>query len=291
MSEEAKPNVSKEILDRLKSLDNLPHFPEALIKLEKAISDDEDLQIDQIADLVAQDPRMVAGLIELSNSVKYYMGEQVHDISEAITRIGLTDVRNLAHAINFQTSFKRKPPFSDAHYLKHALLSALVAQELAKKLSLDAGIAFLSSLMRDIGIYLLAIDNRDKYLEVIKMTGYDISKLPLAENKVFGTYHPLMSARLLQQWNFPVEVIMGVAFHHAPSKVDEKYQDFAYLTYLAEQGVFRLGFDNGVADITDEERDEPCQSVKDALAYFDLSLEEYDEQIKKALEHSESLGM
>lgn len=272
-------------------MDNLPHFPEALIKLERAIANDENLQIEDVAEFVAQDPRMVAGLIELANSARYSMGTQIHDLSEAIMRIGLRDVRNLAHAINFQTSFKRKPPFSDAHYLKHALLSALVAQELAQGLKLDPSLAFLCSLMRDIGIYLLAMDDRDKYLEVIKKTDYDISKLPLAENDVFGTYHPLMGARLLQQWNFPVEVIMGVAFHHNPEKVDKKYQPYAYLTYLAELGVFRLGFDNGVADITDDEREHPSESVMKALAYFELPLNQYDELSQKALLISDSMGV
>lgn len=291
MSDETKPNVSKEILERLKSLDNLPHFPEALIKLDRAIATDENIQIEGVADLVAQDPRMVAGLIELANSAKYSMGTKVHDLSDAITKIGFRDVRNLAFAINFQASIKRKPPFSDVHYLKHALLSALVAQELAQKLKLDTGVAFLSSLMRDIGIYLLAMDDREKYLEVIKTTDYDISKLPIAENEVFGTYHPLMGARLLQQWKFPVEVIMGIAFHHNPEKADKKFQPYAYLTYLAEQGVFRLGFDNGVADITDDEREEPNQSVMKALAYFDMSLNEYDALLNKALEHSDSMGL
>ncbi|BCN93779.1 hypothetical protein THMIRHAM_15640 [Thiomicrorhabdus immobilis] len=290
MSNVATPNPSKEILERLKSLDALPHFPEALMKLERAIASDSNISVDDIVSLVAQDPRMVTRLIELANSARYSMGNKVTALSDAIVLIGYQEVRLMAHAINYQSTVKRKPPFSDKHFLKHAFLSGLVAQNLAKFLKLDSGEAFLASLLRDIGIYLLATEDRDKYLEVIKLTDYDISKLPMAENKIFNTYHPLMSARLLQQWGFPVEVVMGVAFHHNPGKADDAFKPIAHLTFLSEQGVFRLGFDNGIADINDEDREEPSALLLKSLDYFKLPLEKYDELLQVALNDAEAMN-
>lgn len=291
MSEEVKPNISKEIMDRLKSLDELPHFPDALIRLEKAISEDEYLPMDNIVQLIAQDPRLVAGLIQMANSAKYMTGQEVTDLAEAVTVIGLKEMRLVAHLIHYQVSFRRKPPFSDAHFLRHGFISALIAQKMATFLNLDAGEAFLAGLMRDIGIYLLATENREKYLEVIKLTDFDISKLPQAENKVFGTYHAVMSARLLQQWNFSKETIIGVAFHHNPEKAEASLQPYAYITYLAEQAVFRLGLDNGLADITDEERENPSPKLLNALAYFKLPIEKYDEFAHQSQQEAEKMGL
>lgn len=291
MSEEVKPNISKEIMDRLKSLDELPHFPDALIRLEKAISEDEYLPMDNIVQLIAQDPRLVAGLIQMANSAKYMTGQEVTDLAEAVTVIGLKEMRMVAHLIHYQVSFKRKPPFSDTHFLRHGFISALIAQKMATFLNLDAGEAFLAGLMRDIGIYLLATENREKYLEVIKLTDFDISKLPQAENKVFGTYHAVMSARLLQQWNFSKEIIIGVAFHHNPEKAEASLQPYAYITYLAEQAVFRLGLDNGLADITDEERENPSPKLLNALAYFNLPIEKYDEFAHQSQLEAEKMGL
>lgn len=290
MSEAAKPNVSKGILDRLKALDDLPHFPDALVKLEQAIASDT-AEIGSIVQLIAQDPRLAAGLIGVVNTAKYTTGMPISDLSAAIVRIGIKDVRVMAHAINYKSSFKSKPPFSEKHFMKHAMLSAVVAQALAKSLHVNAGEAFLCGLMRDIGIYLLAVESREKYLEVIKLAGYDIAKLSMAENKVFGTYHALMSARLLQQWKFPKEIIMGVAFHHTPDKADANYQAFAYLTFLAEQGVFRLGYENGIADLNDIDREEPSEQLLNALEYFGLSLESYDELLHAAMEDAEKMGI
>lgn len=282
MGDVVRENVSVSILERLKELDNLPHFPGTLLKLDREIANNSDITMEEVVDMVAQDPRLVAGLIKLANCAKYRVGKPVTDLATAVTSIGFKQLGQLAYAIHFQEAFKRKTPFSDAHYLKHALASAFLAKELALSLGREPGMAFLAGLMRDIGIYLLAIDDREKYLEVIKLTKYDIKRLPAAENKLFGTYHALISARLLQDWKFPNAVIIGVAFHHAPEKANEPYRDYAFLTCLAEYGVFRLGYENGIADISDEDIQSPPKEVMAALQFFDLKIETFDELISKA---------
>lgn len=291
MQESKNTNVSVEILERLKALDNLPHFPETLLKIDREIANNPDVTTEEIVDMVAQDSRLVAGLIKLANSAKYSFGQEIHDLNEAVVRIGFKELANLAYAIHYQSSINRKPPFSDKHYLKHSLMSAFLAEDLAKKLKLDSGAAFLAALMRDIGVYLLALDDREKYLEVIKLTGYDIARLPAAENKVYGTYHALMSARLLQDWKFPSEVIIAVAFHHTPEKAPENMRAYAHLTYLAEYGVFRLGYENGIADISDEERENPSAHTLNSLAFFNMTLEQFDEFIEKSAAEMDSIDL
>ncbi len=286
-----KSNVSKVILERLQTLEDLPHFPDALMKLERVLSTDKNIKVEDIVQLVAQDPRLVAGLIGVVNTAAYTTGKHISDLAEAISRVGLKDVRLMAHAINFKESFKRKPPFSGVHFLKHALVSAFIAQTLAKKLHLNEGDAFLCGLMRDIGIYLLAVEDREGYLRVIKLANFDIAKLIDAEVKVFGTQHAMMSARLLQQWEFPQEIIMGIAHHHSPEKAPPEFQSYAYLTYLAEQAVFRLSIDNGIADLSDEDQVTPSPRLLSALAYFGLTLESYDEMIHSAHDEVVKVGL
>jgi len=287
----SKPNVSKVILERLKTLDDLPHFPDALVKLERSLSSNDNVQVEEMVQLIAQDPRLAAGLIGVVNTAKYTTGTQISDLSEAIMRVGINDVRVMAHAINYKSSFKSKPPFSEKLYLQHALLSAFVAQSLARSLHINVGEAFLCGLMHDIGIYLLAVEDREGYLKVIELAGEDVSKLIAAENQVFGTQHAMMSARLLQQWKFPQDVIMGVVHHHAPEKADGQFQAYAYLTYLSEQAVFRLGVANGVTDLSPEDREQPSEALFSALEYFGLALETFDELIQEAHEQAKNSGM
>lgn len=286
-----KPNVSKAIIDRLKALDDLPHFPEALMQLEKLLASGEVVHMDQVAQVIAKDPRLAAGLIGVVNTAKYSVGTNITDLPEAMMRIGLQDVRLMAHAINYKSSFKSKPPFSEKHFMKHALLAAFLAQGLAKVLHVNAGEAFLCGLMHDIGIYLLAIEDRDKYLQVMALIDFDIAQLPAKEHEVFGTHHALMSARLLQQWKFPKQIIMGVAGHHTPEKAVDEAKAYAFITFLAEQGCFLLGVGNGVADLNDEYHQRPSESMERALEFFSISYDKYRDVIQETFEATQSNGM
>lgn len=287
----AKKNVSQSILDRLKTLDDLPHFPNALFKLERVLAAKDLPDLDEVVQMVAQDPRLTAGIIGIVNTAKYSSGQKTTDLAEAIMRIGIKDIRVMAHAINYQASFKTKPPFSEKLFLKHALLSAFIAQNLAKAVHLSTGEAFLCGLMRDIGIYLLAVEDRERYQQVITLSYGDNIRLPAAETQFYDTQHPIMSARLLQQWKFPHEVIMGVANHHTPEKSPEAFQAYAYLTYLSEYGGFKLGFENGIAGLPAAYAEFPPERFISALEYFGLAEEVYDEILEQTLADFEDMGM
>jgi len=84
---------------------------------------------------------------------------------------------------------------------------------------------------------------------------------------------------------------MGVVHHHNPSKADEKFQAYAYLTYLSEQAVFRLGVENGIASLSEIDCEEPSETLLGALEYFGLALETFDELIQTAQEQADSVGM
>lgn len=279
--------ISKEMVEHLAELGDLPRMPQALMQLEKMLADDSNHDVADIVKIITLDARLTAGIIFMSNTAKYSLGEPVTDLNEAVIRIGLDDVRLLAHTISYKETFHRKPPFSIDLFMKHGVMSAFVAQKLSAEMKLDSSNAFLAGLMRDLGVYLLSLESRDKYQEVLKLIDYDITALPVMENKTYGTYHALMSARLLQLWKFPSEVVMGVAYHHVPDKAREEFQPYAYLTYLAEMGVFRLGHDNGIGEVPQGYWELDESKFKGALKFFDMSLEEFDEQLKLAEEDYE----
>lgn len=287
MSEAPKANVSKVILQRLKMLDDLPHFPAALMKLEQMLSSSEDVHLSEVAALVAQDPRLTAGIIGVVNSARYSPGYEITNIEEAVQRLGTKDIRMMAHAINYQSAIKTKPPFSQKEFMRHSMKSAFIAQVLGKAFHFDQGEAFLCGLMHDIGLYLLATEDREKYKSVMETTHQDVERLVPSEQKFFGTHHAVMGARLLQQWRFPKDIIMGVAGHHAPEKVDEDYQNYAYLTFLAEQGAYYGGATNGVVTSAEE----TSEQVLEALEYFGINEHYYHELILDAEALSEQAGL
>lgn len=276
--------VSKEIVERLAELGDLPRMPQALMELEKMLVEDSPYEVEDIVKVITLDARLTAGIIFMANTAKYSLGETINDLAEAVIRIGLNDIRLLAHTIAYRETFKRKPPFSSDLFMRHGVIAAFVGEQLSTEVGLNSSNGFLCGLMRDLGIYLLALESREKYQQVLKAIDYDMTVLPVHENQAYGTYHALMSARLLQLWKFPNEVVMGVAYHHIPDKSREEFQAYAYLTYLSEMGVFRLGFDNGIGEIPAEYWLNPKAKFLSALQFFNLTVEEFDSVLQKAFE-------
>jgi len=284
-----KQAVSNVVLERLKSLDDLPHFPSALANLEKLLSQADIPDIDKVSQIIIQDPRLTAGLIGVANTAKYAAGNKVTELNDAISIIGLKDIRTMAHAINYKSAFKSKPPFSERQFLKHALLSAFIAQDLAKSVHINPGEAFLAGLMKDIGIYLLAIESRDKYQQVMDSTGGNYDRLIMAESSVFSTVHPVLSARLLKQWKFSNDVVMGVANHHSTEKSQTPFQAYAYLVFLSEYAAMKLGEGNGVAGFAEDHED--SEIFFQALEYFGLATEVFDDLIEHTHLAFEEMGI
>lgn len=288
MAENQKTNVSKSILERLHALDNLPHFPAALVKLEKLLAADQKVALEEVVGLISQDPRLSAGVIGIVNSARYSPGFEISSIEDAVNRIGVSDVRLMAHTINYKSSIAVKPPFSQKEFMQHSMVAAYVAQLIARQVHMNQSEAFLAGLMHDIGIYLLATENREQYKEVIRLAKGELSRLVLAEKKVFGATHTVVGARLLKQWKFPNDVVMGVAGHHLPENVDEAFQAHASLTHLAEMGAFISLVPNGVVSF---EAFELPSSTMFALEVLNLSEADFRDIAAEALQIAMDTGV
>ena len=70
----------------------LPTLPAVALKVRKA-ADDPDINLNQMGDVIGQDPSLSARMIKIANSA--YMGRavKVTSISQAVTRIGLRQIK------------------------------------------------------------------------------------------------------------------------------------------------------------------------------------------------------
>ena len=75
----------------------LPTLPAIALKVRKA-ADDPDINLNAMGDVIGQDPSLSARMIKIANSA--YMGRSVKvtSISQAVTRIGLRQIKNISTA-------------------------------------------------------------------------------------------------------------------------------------------------------------------------------------------------
>ncbi|OUR60526.1 histidine kinase [Colwellia sp. 39_35_sub15_T18] len=82
----------------------LPTLPEVALKVRQA-ADDSDINLGQMADIIAQDPALSLGMIKVSNSALLGRSVKVETVSQAVTRIGLRQIKSIATAMALEQVF------------------------------------------------------------------------------------------------------------------------------------------------------------------------------------------
>ena len=82
----------------------LPTLPEVALKVRQA-ADDSDINLGQMADIIAQDPALSIGMIKVSNSALLGRSVKVETVSQAVTRIGLRQIKSIATAMAVEQVF------------------------------------------------------------------------------------------------------------------------------------------------------------------------------------------
>ncbi len=285
-------NVSKLILERLRLIDALPHFPEPLIQLESMLSTGDVPHMDTLSALILKDPRLTSGVIFSANTAKYCDSGSVDCVEKAVSRIGLSDVRLLLNAISLEKVLTKKSLLEEKVFMQHAFVTGFMAKQIAKQSGKEASLSFLAGLMSSIGIYLLISDDEKKYQKVVKLVEKKQMLLSQAEMKITESSYPAVGARMLQQWKFPVAVIMAVAGQTAPQSMNEKFQDVAYVVQLASilscENGFELGL-KGLDGLVQLEKQEEAKAK--AMTYLGLDDEGIlNKVVEQALEQAKLSG-
>lgn len=85
----------------------LPTLPEIAIKIREA-ADDPDVNLMAMGDVIAQDPALSARMVKVANSAFMGRSVKVESLSQAVTRIGLRQIKNIATAIAMEQLFVSK---------------------------------------------------------------------------------------------------------------------------------------------------------------------------------------
>ena len=82
----------------------LPTLPEVAIKVRQA-ADNPDVNLMQMSDVIGQDPALSARMIKVANSAIMGRAVKVSNLQQAVTRIGLRQIKNIATAMAMEQLF------------------------------------------------------------------------------------------------------------------------------------------------------------------------------------------
>jgi HD-like signal output (HDOD) protein/FixJ family two-component response regulator len=182
-----------------------------------AVTSSSSCTADDVADKVVHDQGLSIRILKLANSSAYSRGKPSNGIKQAISRIGIQQVRNLVMTLGVLEQYEGGiSKYVDPRlFWEHSIGCGLVASSLAelsqKKVKEDY---FLLGMLHDVGRLILVEHVPEAYSKVFQ-AARDL-KLPMhtVENKMMEINHCDILKQALEQWRMPKEFIGPVINHH-----------------------------------------------------------------------------
>lgn len=208
----------------------LPSIPALAHSLIETLND-PNASLEAVSDLITRDPAISAKLLRLANSAQFGLPRGVATVEDAIAMVGMNKVRTLALGACLSGSFPAMPGVDAQGFWKSSMACAGYAEWLARKVGVDAQIAWLTGMMLRLGELLIAQAEPQSVLEIEKLP-----RLPGArwqrEKRLAGFTEGELTAELARRWNFPMQIVQALQ-RSADPQVTQAYSRLGAIVHLA----------------------------------------------------------
>lgn len=228
--------VNKQVYIKLNDI-KIPPLSNVVYNVMVFDTEDPEVGISELENIVASDKSISAGIIRLANSSFYGRSGKIHTLKDAITLLGIKTVKNLVFL------FSRKRFNSSLHsdlYVKFLqelpILTALVAFDLSSPLGIKkiGEKVFLAALLRKIGMTILAINSVKHYSEVLKIYEFGVKSLYEIEEAKFTINSIQMGEKVFRFWKMPDMFLDVIKNQNFTVEELESVSDVDRITRLAE---------------------------------------------------------
>lgn len=185
----------------------VPMLPEVAGKVVR-LTQDPDSDASDLAKLIQSDQTLAGHVMRVANSAAYSPNSSMVSLQQAITRLGMKVITEIALAASVNTSLFNAPGFEShiAYSIKYSLCAGLWAKEVARACRKNVEAAFLSGLLHDIGRP-VAIQAA---LKICQQTKTELSRAELL--KLEDLFQREIGLKVVAQWEMPTSVQHVVEF-------------------------------------------------------------------------------
>lgn len=266
-STESKLRVKAFAIELKRRIDSdqidIPLLPEVANRVLQ-LTQDESSTAQQLADLVQADQTLAAHVIRVANSATYSPNGSIVSLQQAITRLGMRTIAEIALATSVNASLFNAPghELDIKTCITQSLACGLWSKEAARVCKRNVEAAFLGGLLQDIGRPMVT----HAVCDIAAAAQQTVSAQELAQLQTI--FSRIVSSRIVKHWDMPKSVQQVIIYF-------DQYQaehDFKHQTIVVVAGsTITKGIESNAA--TDD--------IKNHPVFADLNL--YDDEIDMIL--------
>jgi len=221
-------------VQKISKLPTIPFIAQEILNMV----DDDLTSINKLENIIEKDPAISAKILSVANSAFFGYQTPSGTIANAIMRIGVSNVKNIAIGISLMTVFTDEKPVRtvDAQYqriFKHSLAVGMVARQLSRELKLHiSNEIFMNGILHDLGFMVLNNYFPEKFSKVFSEFG-KLKYFLEAEKTILGFTHADIGTWLADKWNLPEDIIDTTLYHHSPL-LAKSNRELVALTHIAD---------------------------------------------------------
>lgn len=181
----------------------IPMLPDVGLKLIQ-VTMGESYDFHSVARLISSDPILSLNLLKFANSPLYRGAYPIHEIDQAIARVGVKEVTSLAISLYLKSRFiaPEITRIITRPLWKQAILAAIISEQLGKKYLIPHSILYTLGLLHNVGALVVLMNT-----EYFQKKHSDFHPDQQLLHKAIGTFQNRLSALVLYRWEFEAEVI------------------------------------------------------------------------------------
>lgn len=195
------------------------------------LTNDANAEMSDLSDLIHTDQALASHVLRIANSAAFSSGEPVVSLTQALARLGMRLLAEIAITISVQESKKFAAPGFEKDQeglMRQALVAGIYSKEIARLKRRNVEGQFLCGLLHTVGkpVTLTLIVN------AAKEEGVGIS-WPVI-NALLDIFHVDVGHRITAEWNLP-KVIDMTTTHYRQYEDAPSFKEETAMTYLSNR--------------------------------------------------------
>jgi HD-like signal output (HDOD) protein len=236
------PALRSGVIERVATgLIDLPLLPEVASQVV-LLAGDPNADAAQLSAMIHRDPALAGHVLRIANSPAYMPRMPIVSLQQAIARLGLSLVTEIAFAASVQSGTFRVPGYeAELRQLwRHAIASAAFAKEIARLRRSNVESAFLCGLLHAVGkpALLQVVSDVEKAIAHAAPLVANDAAAAQAQRQVVAALlvelHAGVGGRIAELWGLPRQVAIAIGYCDHPEDAPAFAPD-ALITCLADR--------------------------------------------------------